>query len=74
MQSDIPMGERLTHFLPFCRRNVRDESALQVVSVGYLLLFIQVLPFHAVRWKKAFSALDEQVLEEEINSLLQGGL
>ena len=68
--SKIPVGGRLSHFLPEWEKITTDKWILSIIKEGYQLEFIQKPPFLGIK-QTLVNAKNLEILDLEIKSLLE---
>ena len=67
---DTPVGGRISKFLDFWIKNVKDNWVLAIVEKGYSLEFNSVPPASKVRTTKISNPQQLEVLKKEVSDLL----
>jgi mRNA-degrading endonuclease HigB of HigAB toxin-antitoxin module len=67
---EIPVGGRLSHFLPQWKNITTDKWVLDVISQGYKLEFVKVPPFLGIKSTNV-PRKNESIIKQEIDALLQ---
>ena len=71
LKPDLPVGGRISHFLPFWKSITQDGWVLKVVEFGYLLNLERVPRFNGLRETQIRA--DNVVLREEVTGLRTKG-
>lgn len=66
----IPVGGRLTHFLPEWEKITQEKWVLSVIKEGYKLEFLQKPPFQGIKSTQT-NKKNADLLKAEINSLIE---
>lgn len=66
----IPVGGRLTHFLPEWKKITQEKWVLSVIKEGYKLEFLQKPPFQGIKSTQT-NKKNADLLKAEINSLIE---
>ena len=67
---EIPVGGRLSHFLPEWQRITSDKWVLDLVEHGYKLEFLKKPPFLGIKPTNV-PVQNQNIIKQEINAMLE---